>query len=356
MSIFKRKQVQKESNIATTPIEKTPVETFSKKKFYLLLWHIISLALYLVYIFYFIIKIAQGNFLSRLIFWLIYGYIAAFFIIVIISIGNKRKLKSRMKSFKSAVKFLKYFIQIVTFVMSIVTAISAFIATGKFDMSALIYAFVSLILTIIMVLFEVIKIVIRKNIPTVKHNFLEMREKREEELVRLGKKKKKKKEEVFEEDEDAIRYDYGEDDEPETTTPSIDTNFDKPEEPQKKQIFKNFFQKFKSRSVKQINKINEGTDNYSEIKTEDENENTSAETESPATKTETSYGRRDISQSKFSQSMSEDYDEEDYNNMSDDGTDTSLSEDENAENSEQKQPGKFSNKIQSAFKKIFKKN
>ena len=34
MSIFKKKKIEKELNVVTTPEDKAPVETFSKKKFY----------------------------------------------------------------------------------------------------------------------------------------------------------------------------------------------------------------------------------------------------------------------------------------------------------------------------------
>lgn len=86
-------------------------------------------------------------------------------------------MKSGLKNYKSATKFLKYAIQVLNFVLSIITAISAFITTGTTDFSAIIYAVLSLIVTGVLILFEIAFIIIRKNIPIIKRNFLEIREK-----------------------------------------------------------------------------------------------------------------------------------------------------------------------------------
>lgn len=86
-------------------------------------------------------------------------------------------MKTGLKNYKSATKFLKYAIQILNFVLSITTAVSAFITTGTTDFSAIAYAVLSLIVTGVLILFEVAVIIIRKNIPIIKQNFLEIREK-----------------------------------------------------------------------------------------------------------------------------------------------------------------------------------
>ena len=81
-----------------------------------------------------------------------------------------------MKNYKSAINFLKYAIRIINFVLSIITAISAITSTGKVDFSLIGYAVLSFIITIILILVEIATIIIRKNIPLIKRNFLEIRE------------------------------------------------------------------------------------------------------------------------------------------------------------------------------------
>ena len=176
MSIFNRKKVEKESNVASTPENAKPKVEFSVAKFYYMLWYIFSMTFHICYVTYIIITIAQENFLSTVIKYLLYGYAAALILIVLISLGNKSKLKARLTNYKSALNFLKYLIQMISFVLSLVTAISSFFTTGKFDSIAMSSAITSLLLTAIMAFFEFLKVMIRKNIPIVKQNFLRMKE------------------------------------------------------------------------------------------------------------------------------------------------------------------------------------
>ena len=177
MGLFNRQKKEKETNIAVTPESPKPKKEFSKAKFYYLLWTIVSMAFHCCYVFYLIISVAQQYFLSQAIFFLlcIYGVVLVF--IIIFSLGNKKKMKSRLKTYKSALNFLKYLIQLISFTLSIINAISTFFVTGVFDRISLLNAFVSLIITVIMVLFEVVKIMIRRNIPIVKSNLLKIKEK-----------------------------------------------------------------------------------------------------------------------------------------------------------------------------------
>lgn len=178
-NFFKRKKIEKESNVASSPEQKPQEESFSKVKVFFWLWNILSIALYTSYSLFVIYNLTQKNFLSKIIIYLLYAYVAIFFLIIIIHIGNRKKMKSGLKNYKSATKFLKYIIQIINFVLSIFTAISAFITTGTTDISAIIYAILSLIVTIVLIFVEVVMIIIRKNIPIIKHNLLEIREKPE---------------------------------------------------------------------------------------------------------------------------------------------------------------------------------
>ena len=86
-------------------------------------------------------------------------------------------MNRQLKNYKSATNFLKYAMQILNFVLSIATAVSALISTGHADFSAVLWATLSFILTLIAILFEVAKIIIRKNITAIKQNFLDIREK-----------------------------------------------------------------------------------------------------------------------------------------------------------------------------------
>ena len=177
-NIFKRKQIEKESNIATTPEPVKPAgDNFSKLKIFFFLWNIISIALYSAYTMFVIYNLSINTFLSKVIVWLLWIYAGAFVLLILISLGNRKKMKYRLKNYKSATNFLKYFIQILNFVLSIITAISAFITTGTTDFSGVIWAVLSIILTFISIMFEVAKIIIRKNISVIKQNFLDIREK-----------------------------------------------------------------------------------------------------------------------------------------------------------------------------------
>ncbi len=180
MAFWQRKKQQKESNIARTPEESSnPKRIMTKQKVFFLIWNILSITLYSSYTLFVIYKMSEKNFLSKVIVYLLAAYAIAFILLILISIGNQTKLKFRLKNFKSATSFLKYLIQIINFVLSIVTAISAFFATGKADLLGIIYGILSLAVTFFLILIEIAKIIIRKNIPLIKRNFLEIREKPE---------------------------------------------------------------------------------------------------------------------------------------------------------------------------------
>ena len=86
-------------------------------------------------------------------------------------------MKAGLKNYKSATKFLKYSMQVLNFVLSIITAITALFQTGKLDFQSILFATLSFIVTLFLILFEIAGIIIRKNIPIIKRNFLELREK-----------------------------------------------------------------------------------------------------------------------------------------------------------------------------------
>ncbi len=175
---IKRKNQEKETNTAKTP-EKVR-ENFSNRtsiKIIFLLWNILSIALYSCYTFFVIYRLSKKNFLSKIIVYLLIAYAVAFVLLLLISLNNRSKMKTRLKNYKSATNFFKYAIQIINFSLSIITAISAFITTGTTNISAIIYAVLSLIITFLFIFFEVVKIIIRKNIPLIKYNFLEIRDK-----------------------------------------------------------------------------------------------------------------------------------------------------------------------------------
>lgn len=219
MGIFKRQKIEKESNIASTPVDKLPKAEFSRWKFFMLLWNIISIGIYCVYISYLVLQSSSGKFLYNFIIWLLYIYIGIFVLILIVSIFQRHKFKTRLSYYKSSINFFKYFIQIVTFVLAIITIISTFLTTGRANTNELSTALFSLGFTIVMVIVEIAKILVRRNLPTFKRNFLVIREKREEQLILSGKKKRK---EVYEYDENRIKYDY--DEESKTTIPNSSSN------------------------------------------------------------------------------------------------------------------------------------
>lgn len=169
---------QKESNVAYTPEEskRSPLKKINLVFFVLTF---LSIVLYSSYTLFIIYKLTEKTFLSKIIVYLLGIYIVAFVLLILVNLGNKRKMKSNLKNYKSATKFLKYAVQIINFTLSIFTAISAFITTGTTDISALAYAVLSIFITLVFVFFEVIAIKIRKHFPLIKQNFLELREKPE---------------------------------------------------------------------------------------------------------------------------------------------------------------------------------
>ena len=177
MSLFNKKKIEKESHIATTPEESKMQINGNKKNIAFLIWNILSIALYSSYTLFVIYKLSEHNFLSKIIIYLLGAYAVAFVLLILISIGNRTKLKYRLKNLQSVANFFKYFIQIANFVLSIVTAISAFITNGTTDFSSILYAILSLAITLIFIIVEIAKIIIRKNLPLIKYNFLEIRDK-----------------------------------------------------------------------------------------------------------------------------------------------------------------------------------
>ena len=173
--MFGRK-FQKESNVAYTPEEskRSPLKKINLVFFILTF---LSIVLYSSYTLFIIYKLTEKTFLSKIIVYLLAVYVAVFILLILVNLGNKRKMKSGLKNYKSATKFLKYIVQIINFVLSIVTAISAFITTGTTDISAIAYAILSIFVTLVFVFFEIITIKIRKNFHLIKQNFLELREK-----------------------------------------------------------------------------------------------------------------------------------------------------------------------------------
>lgn len=196
MKIFGRNK-ERESNIAKTPEQtNTALETSKKSKIIFLIWNILSIALYSCYTLFVTYKLSEKNFLSSVILYLLIAYAVIFLILLIISIFSKKNIKYRLKNYKSAVNFLKYIIQIINFVLSIITAISAFITTGTTDISAIMYAILSMLITLLFIFFEIVKIIIRKNIPLIKYNFLEIRDKENIKKKKAEIKEKEQKEKL----------------------------------------------------------------------------------------------------------------------------------------------------------------
>lgn len=172
-----RKKKQKESNVAVTPDESKKKPRLKKINTFFFLMTIISIAFYSCYTFFVIYKLTQKTFLSKFIIYLLALYVFVFILLILINLKNKRRMKRNLKDYKSATKFLKYSVQIINLVLSIVTIISAFITNGTTDIPALSYAFLSLFITLVFVFIEIITIKIRKNLPLIKRNFLELRDK-----------------------------------------------------------------------------------------------------------------------------------------------------------------------------------
>lgn len=177
INIFKRRKQEKESNVATTPEPEKRTSTFTKWKVFFFIWNICTITLYSAYTLFVIYQMAEKTFLSKVIVYLLYAYIAAFVLLILINIGNRKKLKSGLKNYKSATKFLKYAMQILNFVLAISTAVSVLFTTGTFDFKTILFAVLSLIVTLVLILFEIAGVIIRKNIPIIKRNFLELRDK-----------------------------------------------------------------------------------------------------------------------------------------------------------------------------------
>lgn len=178
MALFsKRKEQEKESHIATSPARERKEEGFTKKQVFSLLFNIISIVLYSCYTLFVTYRMTdEKSFLGKFIFVMLIIYAVSFLLLFFISLRNRKKLKSRLKNYKSAIKFLKYLVKIINFVLSISTAISALVNTGRADFSAIAYAILSFIITIILILVEIAAIIVRKNIPLIKQNFLEIRD------------------------------------------------------------------------------------------------------------------------------------------------------------------------------------
>lgn len=172
-----RRRKQKDLNVARTPEESKRQPRLKKISTLFFLLTVFSIAFYSCYTFFVIYKLAKKTFLSKIIIYLLGIYILVFLLLILLNLRNRRKMKSNLKDYKSATKFLKYSVQIINFVLSIITAISAFITTGTTDISALFYAIISMIITIVFIFFEIITIKIRKNLPLIKRNFLELRDK-----------------------------------------------------------------------------------------------------------------------------------------------------------------------------------
>lgn len=172
--MFGRK-VEKESNVALTPEESKKVPRFQKINTFFFLLTFFSIALYSCYTFFVIYKLTQKTFLSKVIIYLLGIYVGVFVLLVLINLGNRRRMKKNLKNYKSATKFLKYIVQIINFVLSIITAISALITTGTTDIPAIAYAILSIFITIIFIFIEIVTLKIRKNFSVIKQNFLELR-------------------------------------------------------------------------------------------------------------------------------------------------------------------------------------
>ena len=123
------------------------------------------------------INLARNVLCARFIKYILGAYITAFAILVIFGLFDQKNMKHRLKNYKSAVTFFKGAVQILNLTLSIITIITIFIATGKPDFKGIIIALFSLFLTIISLFFEIVKIIIRKNVGIIKQNFLDLHQK-----------------------------------------------------------------------------------------------------------------------------------------------------------------------------------
>ena len=177
-NLFRRKPIEKESNVAHTPSPVATVEdSWTKMKVFFFIWNIVSITLYSAYTLFVIYNLSINTFLAKAIKWLLLLYIVAFGLLILINLGNRKRMNRQLKNYKSATNFLKYAMQILNFVLSIATAFSALFSTGKLDFSSVLWATLSFILTVVAIFFEIAKIIIRKNFSAIKQNFLDIREK-----------------------------------------------------------------------------------------------------------------------------------------------------------------------------------
>lgn len=168
---------EKLSNEIFTPQDSISTKKPNKAKIFFFVWNIFSIILYSCYTLFVIYHMSEKTFLSKLIVYLLYAYAAIFIFIVVLNLRNRKKLKYKLKNYQSATTFLKYLVQIINFALSIATAISALFSTGSLDFNAIGYAVLSIIITFVLIFVEIIKIIIRKNLPIIKYNFLEIRDK-----------------------------------------------------------------------------------------------------------------------------------------------------------------------------------
>ena len=165
----------KESNIVDTPEESMPEKKQKPITGWFLLWNLVPILLYCGYTFFFVYKNSQSNFLSKIVIYLLAIYVVVFILLLLVSLGNRSKMKRNLKNYKSAATFLRYTITIINFTLSIITLIGAFITTGAVDFSSFLYAVLILIVTVISIFFEIGKIIVRKNIHLIKQNFFDLR-------------------------------------------------------------------------------------------------------------------------------------------------------------------------------------
>ncbi len=173
----KNMKKQKLSNEIYTPRDAVPKKKISKAKIFFYIWNIFSIVLFSSYTMFVIYRMTEKTFLSHLITYLLYAYAAIFILIIILNLKNRKKLKNKLKNYQSATNFLKYVVQIINFILSISTAISALFSTGNLDINTIGYGLLSIFVALVMIIIEIAKIIIRKNLPLIKYNFLEMRDK-----------------------------------------------------------------------------------------------------------------------------------------------------------------------------------
>lgn len=174
------KKTEKISKHAETP----ELETNEKKKsrfggikLFFFIWNIVSITVYSAYTLYVLYNMTEATFLSKAMPFLLMLYALVFLILIILGLFDKKHMSSNLKNYKSAINFFKAFVQILNFVLSMITIVSVFIQTGKPDFTGFMFAILSLLLTLASIFFEIIKIIIRKNMGIIKQNFLEIHDK-----------------------------------------------------------------------------------------------------------------------------------------------------------------------------------